>query len=129
VHLGCTVTVDDPPAITRGGQPVIVTSALDDFLGEPGALQWREVRLQPTHLPEPLLAQPAMVVNEPAATTAWTRSIETKWALSELHHRPGTVVLREYPGAQAKHYLHQHGHGDSEWIAGRGGDRDPRDVP
>ncbi|MET8169514.1 FAD-dependent oxidoreductase [Streptomyces sp. NPDC005329] len=104
VHLGCRITVADLPEITRAGQPVIVTSALDDFLGEPGALQWRGVRLLPVYLPETTLAQRAMVVNEPAATTAWTRSIETKWALEELHDLPGTVVLREYPGAQAKHY-------------------------
>ncbi|MFD5033114.1 FAD-dependent oxidoreductase [Streptomyces sp. NPDC058220] len=104
VHLGCTVTVQDLPAIARGGRPVIVTSALDDFFDEPGALPWRGVRLEPTYLPETTLAQRAMVVNEPADTLAWTRSIETKWALSELHDRPGTVVMREFPGAPAKHY-------------------------
>jgi UDP-galactopyranose mutase len=104
VHLGCKITVADLPGMTRAGQPVIVTSALDDFLGEPGALQWRGVRLQPVYMPETTLAQGAMVINEPAAAIPWTRSIETKWALRELHDRPGTVVLREYPGAPAKHY-------------------------
>ncbi|MFE6176285.1 UDP-galactopyranose mutase [Streptomyces sp. NPDC056464] len=104
VHLGCRITLEDLPEISQVGRPVIVTSALDDFLGEPGALQWRGVRLQPVYLPETALAQPAMVVNEPSASLAWTRSIETKWALPELHNRLGTLVLREYPGVRAKHY-------------------------
>jgi UDP-galactopyranose mutase len=51
-----------------------------------------------------LHAQPAMVVNEPAPDVAWTRTVETKWALPELSDRPGTVVLREFPGARTKHY-------------------------
>ncbi|MEU1447900.1 UDP-galactopyranose mutase [Streptomyces mirabilis] len=104
VHLGCRITLKDLPEVSQAGRPVIVTSALDDFLGEAGALQWRGVRLQPVYLPETALAQPAMVVNEPSVTLAWTRSIETKWALPELHDRLGTLVLREYPGAEAKHY-------------------------
>jgi UDP-galactopyranose mutase len=104
VHLGSTVTVKDLPTITRPGQPVIVTSALDDFFEEPGTLPWRGIRTEATYLPDTALAQPAMVVNEPAAGIEWTRSIETKWALDELRDRPGTVIMREYPGASAKHY-------------------------
>ncbi|MFI9769496.1 FAD-dependent oxidoreductase [Streptomyces sp. NPDC052415] len=104
VQLGCRITHEDLPQISRAGRPVIVTSALDDFLGEPGALPWRGVRLQPLYLPETALAQRAMVVNEPSETVPWTRSIETKWALPELHDRLGTLIMREYPGAEAKHY-------------------------
>jgi UDP-galactopyranose mutase len=104
VYLGATVTVDDLPELATAGEPVIVTSALDDFFGEPGALPWRGVRLESQLLPSVTLAQQAMVVNEPAASVPWTRTIETKWALDELHAVPGTVVMREYPGADAKHY-------------------------
>lgn len=104
VHLGCTVTLRDIASIARPGQPVIVTSALDDFFAEPGALPWRGIRTEATYLPAISLAQPTMVVNEPAADVAWTRSIETKHALVELRDHRGTVVQREFPGAPAKHY-------------------------
>lgn len=104
VHLGSQVTVDDISSIARPGEPVIVTSALDDFFAEPGALPWRGVRLECTRIPDVTLAQPAMVVNEPSADLPWTRTIETKWALDELHTVPGTIVMREFPGADAKHY-------------------------
>lgn len=104
VHLGCTVTVSDVPSIARPGQSIIVTSPLDDFFEESGALPWRGIRTEAIYLPQISLAQPAMVVNEPAAGLAWTRSIETKHALSELHTQLGTVVQREFPGAPAKHY-------------------------
>ncbi|MGN9920260.1 FAD-dependent oxidoreductase [Micromonospora palomenae] len=104
VHFGQAVTLDDVPAITRPGDPVIVTAPLDDFCGEPGTLDWRGVRLEASYNPEVVHAQPAMVVNEPASDVAWTRTVETKWALPELSDRPGTVVLREFPGARTKHY-------------------------
>lgn len=104
IHLGRTVTVNDLSAIARRYQPVIVTSALDDFFEEPGALPWRGIRTESIYLPEVTLAQSAMVINEPADNVAWTRSIETKWALGELHDRLGTIVQREFPGAPAKHY-------------------------
>jgi UDP-galactopyranose mutase len=45
-----------------------------------------------------------MVVNEPSARVAWTRTIETKHAVEELHSNRGTVIQREFPGAPAKHY-------------------------
>lgn len=104
VNLGVTVTIDDLAQLTSAGEPVIVTSALDDFFTEPGGLPWRGVRLESQFRPGVALAQSAMVVNEPAASVPWTRTIETKWALDELHTVPGTVVMREYPGADAKHY-------------------------
>jgi UDP-galactopyranose mutase len=104
VHLGEVVTIDDLPSVTQSGDPVVVTSALDDFLREPGALPWRGVRLQPQFQPSVTLAQPAMVINEPSPSVAWTRTIETKWAIDELHERAGTIVMREFPGASAKHY-------------------------
>lgn len=104
MHLGADVTLARISEITRPGEPVIVTSALDDFLGEPDRLAWRGVRLEPQFLPQVTLAQPAMVINEPGPDVAWTRTIETKWARPDLHHRPGTIVMREFPGHDAKHY-------------------------
>lgn len=104
VDLGVAVTIDRIPDVANRGEPVIVTSALDDFFGEPGALAWRGIRLESTLLREVSLAQPAMVVNEPSLKVPWTRTIETKWALDDLHRVPGTVVMREFPGANAKHY-------------------------
>lgn len=104
VHLGSSVRLSDLPSIARAGTPVIVTSALDDFLDEAEALSWRGVRLEPRLLPNVALAQSAMVVNEPNPDVPWTRTIETKWALPDLHQRHGTVVMHEYPGADAKHY-------------------------
>ncbi|WP_018254438.1 UDP-galactopyranose mutase [Salinispora mooreana] len=104
VNLGTTVTADHMSDVAARGEPVIVTSALDDFFAEPGALPWRGVRLESTLLRGVTLAQPAMVVNEPALAVPWTRTIETKWALDDLHDISGTVVMREFPGADAKHY-------------------------
>ncbi len=104
LHLGARVTIHDVPALTSPGEPIVVTSALDDFFAEPGSLSWRGVQLQPQLLVGVTLAQPAMVINEPGLDVKWTRSVETKWALEDLHNRPDTVVMREYPGSDAKHY-------------------------
>ncbi|MEU7644331.1 FAD-dependent oxidoreductase [Streptomyces huasconensis] len=105
IHLGQPVTCDDLAEIARPGEPVVVTSALDDFFGgELGPLEWRGVRLVSQFLPGITLSQASMVVNEPDLAVPWTRTIETKWALEKLHDVPGTIVLREYPGAAAKHY-------------------------
>lgn len=104
-HLGKPVTHADLTEIARPGEPVVITSALDDFFaGELGPLEWRGVRLESQYLPDTKLAQASMVVNEPDLAVPWTRTIETKWALESLHEVPGTVVMREYPGAAAKHY-------------------------
>lgn len=104
VQLGSMVTVDDLAEVSLPGEPVVITSALDDFFREPGALPWRGVRLESQFRPDITLSQPAMVINEPSSAVPWTRTIETKWALDELHDVPGTVVMREFPGADAKHY-------------------------
>ncbi|TQF01969.1 FAD-binding protein [Kitasatospora acidiphila] len=105
LHLGQAVTHTDLVELCAPGEPVIVTSALDDFFGcGLGPLEWRGVRLKSELVPHAKLVQPAMVVNDPDATVPWTRSIETKWALERLHSLPGTIVMREYPGAPSKHY-------------------------
>lgn len=106
VVFGEAVTIDTIPDIAAPGTPVIVTSALDDFLTERfGPLGWRGVRLRGRWLPEwSGFAQPAMVVNRPSPSVAYTRTIETKWVLGEASPRRGTMVMYEFPGAPAKHY-------------------------
>ncbi|WP_412538598.1 FAD-dependent oxidoreductase [Longispora sp. K20-0274] len=105
VHLGHPVTRANLSTVADPGEPVVITSALDDFYdGSDGELEWRGVRLEAQFMPGVLLEQQAMVVNEPSAGVPWTRTIETKWALPELHEQPGTIVMREFPGADAKHY-------------------------
>ncbi|KNB53507.1 FAD-dependent oxidoreductase [Streptomyces caatingaensis] len=105
IHLGQRITYKDLEDISLPGEPVLITSALDDFFcNELGPLEWRGVRLDSQFIPGVKLVQPSMVVNEPDVGVQWTRTIETKWALEKLHHRPGTIVMREYPGAAAKHY-------------------------
>lgn len=87
------------------GATVVMTGPLDDFYDDvDGALEWRGVRLVPHWIPDEVLALEAMVVNEPDVTIPYTRSVETKHVLTDLHDRPGTVVCFEYPGSQAKHY-------------------------
>ncbi|MGY4969583.1 FAD-dependent oxidoreductase [Streptomyces nigrescens] len=105
IHLGQPVTHADLADLTRPGEPVVVTSALDDFYTcELGPLEWRGIRLESQFIPDVTLAQPSMVVNDPDLAVPWTRTIETKWALKSLHAIRGTVIMREYPGAPAKHY-------------------------
>jgi len=108
---GCEVTMatnadaDSLGELCNPDEPVIVTAALDDFFGcKHGPLDWRGVKLLPVRHPAVTLAQPAMVVKEPDLNVPWTRTIETKWVLPELHETPGTVVAKELPGADVKHY-------------------------
>lgn len=105
VMLGHRITAPELAKVTALREPVIVTAALDDFFcGELGDLEWRGVRLSAELLPSVRLAQSAMVVNVPDASVPWTRTVETKWAAEELHGSLGTIVMREYPGAAARHY-------------------------
>jgi UDP-galactopyranose mutase len=105
IQLGQPVTHVDIAELALPGEPVIITSALDDFFSlDLGPLEWRGVRLESQFISDTKLVQPAMVVNEPDLSVPWTRTIETKWALKRLHDTVGTVVMREYPGAAAKHY-------------------------
>ncbi len=104
VTCGADVTIADIRDLSPPGSPVVVTAALDDFLCGTEPLCWRGVRLEVEDLPGVSLAQEAMVVNVPDPDVPWTRTIETKWAIPELHDRPGTIIMREYPGAKSKHY-------------------------
>lgn len=87
------------------GTTVVLTCPLDGFYdNSEGMLEWRGVRLVPEWHPDERLALEAMVVNEPDLSVPYTRAVETKHVMPELHSVAGTVVCFEYPGAPAKHY-------------------------
>ena len=99
------VTQSNLASLVKPDVPVLLTCALDDFFDHAeGKLEWRGVHLVPHYLPDEMLAQNAMVVNEPDAAVEYTRTVETKWVFPEMHGQLGTVVAFEYPGAPAKHY-------------------------
>jgi UDP-galactopyranose mutase len=106
VFFGEAITIDVIPEIAPPGTPVIVTSALDEFLADRfGPLEWRGVRLTSRWLPDwSGMALPAMVVNRPSLSVSHTRTIETKWVLGDAAPERGTMVMYEHPGAPAKHY-------------------------
>ena len=106
IVMGETVTVADLGAVAAPGVPVIVTAALDDFFnGSHGPLQWRGVGLVARWMPKVAgFAQQAMVINRPSPDVAYTRTIESKWVLGPDTKTEGTMVMYEYPGAEAKHY-------------------------
>lgn len=83
---------------------VVVTSALDEFLGRSDVLAWRGVHLRSRYYPTGLTETrtPAYVINQPSMAVPYTRTIETKHASGQQAF--GTVVSEEYPGADAKHY-------------------------
>jgi UDP-galactopyranose mutase len=75
---------------------------LDDFLGEE-PLPWRGIRTEATYHPGVQtfkLVSP--VVNRPGPEVAWTRETETKQMASQ--GVLGTIVTREYPGADSRSY-------------------------
>jgi UDP-galactopyranose mutase len=105
IMLNTRVTARSLPEFVAPGVPVVVTAPLDGFFEEAaGPLEWRGVHLVPHWIPDTNLAQQAMVVNEPDAAIPYTRSIETKWVMPDMHDVEGTVVCYEYPGAPVKHH-------------------------
>ena len=105
VLAGSAVTVDDVLDWDPPPRAVVVTAPLDDFLGRPGELAWRGIRMVsryiPTDDPDGTVT-PAYVVNRPSPRVAYTRTVETKHASGQPVR--GTVVSEEYPGAPARHY-------------------------
>jgi UDP-galactopyranose mutase len=84
---------------------VVVTAALDDFVGRPGSLAWRGIEMRSRFVPTDELdatLTPAYVVNRPSARVPYTRTVETKHASGQ--EILGTVVSEEIPGAPARHY-------------------------
>lgn len=104
VLLGEAVTITDVEDLVPPGTPVIVTAPLDQFCHASEPLEWRGVRTVPQWYPDGGLRLPAMIVNEPDPKLAWTREVETVHVLPEAQWLGRTVVCREYPGADARHY-------------------------
>jgi UDP-galactopyranose mutase len=105
VTCGIEVGVDDVEELLADVTDVVVTAPLDDFLGRPGELAWRGIRMvsryQPTDAEDDTVT-PAYVVNRPSSRVPHTRTVETKHASGQRVH--GTVVSEEHPGAPARHY-------------------------
>jgi UDP-galactopyranose mutase len=81
---------------------VIVTAPLDEFLNEK-ELPWRGVRVEHELIPSIAgTSLPAAQVNHPGLDQEYTRMTETKWKSGQ--DIMGTVVTKEYPGADFKHY-------------------------
>jgi len=105
VTCGVEVTVDDVTDVLGPIDGVVVTAPLDDFLGEPGTLEWRGIHMVSRYVPtdDPLgTVTPAYVVNRPSPRVPYTRTVETKHATGQ--RIGGTVVSEEHPGAPARHY-------------------------
>ena len=105
ITCGIEVGVDDVEALFGDVDDVVVTAPLDDFLGRPGELAWRGIRMvsryQPTDAEDGTITH-AYVVNRPSTRVPYTRTVETKHASGQRVH--GTVVSEEHPGAPARHY-------------------------
>lgn len=101
VTCGANVGVAD---VGSGWSAVVITAALDEFVGRPGDLAWRGVNLRSEYQPTDLdgTVTPAYVINRPSLDVPYTRTVETKHATGQ--RIGGTVVSYEYPGADAKHY-------------------------
>lgn len=81
---------------------VIVTAPLDEFLGL-DELPWRGVRVEHEFIPGiEGKALPAAQLNYPGLDQGYTRMTETKWKSGQSIL--GTVITKEYPGANFKHY-------------------------
>lgn len=105
VTCGVEVGVDDVLDLFGPADAVVVTAPLDDFLGRPGELAWRGIRMVsryvPTDTPDGTVTA-AYVVNRPSERVPYTRTVETKHASGQ--QIGGTVVSEEHPGAPARHY-------------------------
>lgn len=105
VIAGAAFDIDDVVGYEDPLAAVIVTGPLDDFLGRPGALEWRGIHMRSRYLPmddDAATATPAYVVNRPSLRVPYTRTVETKHASGQ--RIKATVVSEEYPGAAARHY-------------------------
>lgn len=103
--LGANLALADLPDLAREFQAVVITAALDDFVGRPGELEWRGIRTVSRYIPlddEKATITPGYQVNRPSLRRAYTRTIEAKHAGGQS--APGTVVTEEYSGTSARHY-------------------------
>lgn len=105
ITCGAPISVDDLDDLARDHDIVVVTAALDDFVGRPGELEWRGVRLRSRYHAtegEADTITPAYQVNRPSLRVPYTRTVETKHASGQAVR--GTVVSEEHPGAPGRHY-------------------------
>jgi UDP-galactopyranose mutase len=102
VTCGAEVTVDKLIGVDAAA--IVVTAACDDFIGAPGALEWRGVQLRSRYVPvgDDQTLTESYVINRPSMSVPYTRTVETKHATGQ--RIGGTVVSEEYPGADARHY-------------------------
>jgi UDP-galactopyranose mutase len=103
--LGASLSVTDLPELAKQHRAVVITAALDDFVGRPGELEWRGIRTISRYIPldDPRgTVTPAYQVNRPSRRRPYTRTIEPKHATGQS--APGTIVTEEYPGSPARHY-------------------------
>lgn len=98
VHLGQQLTLSTLPV----ADAYVITAPLDDFLGEE-PLPWRGIRTEATYYPGvETFKLPAPVVNRPGMEVPWTREVETKQMAGQ--GVLGTIITREYPGAESRYY-------------------------
>ena len=102
---GVEVGIDDVCDVIGVPDAVVITAPLDDFLGRPGELAWRGIRMVSRYAPTATddgTETAAYVVNRPSLRVPYTRTVETKHASGQRVR--GTVVSEEHPGAPARHY-------------------------
>lgn len=105
VTCNAPMGIGDLEALGREFDAVIITAALDEFVGEGTALEWRGISVSATFVPTDApddTVTPAYLVNRPTLRVAHTRTCETKHASGQ--RVSGTVVGKELPGAAARHY-------------------------
>jgi UDP-galactopyranose mutase len=102
---GATIAIADLEQLASSFDAVVLTGALDEFVGESGTLEWRGITMHSTYLAldDPgAKATPAYVVNRPSLRVPYTRTVETKHATGQMVR--GTVVSEEFPVAGERHY-------------------------
>jgi UDP-galactopyranose mutase len=103
--LGASLSATDLPELAKQHRAVVITAALDDFVGRPGELEWRGIHTISRYIPlddARGTVTPAYQVNRPSRRRPYTRTIEPKHATGQS--APGTIVTEEYPGSPARHY-------------------------
>ena len=105
VHAGQVVDLSFAMEHRNNYDAWVVTAALDEFVGEPGSLEWRGIEMRSTYHPvlrhEQTMTR-CYVINQPDLRYPHTRTVETKHASGQLI--AGTVVSYEYPGSNQRHY-------------------------
>ncbi|MEV4754507.1 UDP-galactopyranose mutase [Micromonospora sp. NPDC049559] len=103
--FGESITVRHLEALEVEFDAIVITGALDEFVGRPDELEWRGIRTVNRYIP---LEDPSgtvtagYIVNQPSLRRPYTRTVESKHATGQSIR--GTVVTEEYPGHPARHY-------------------------